>query len=228
MVIIVIIIIIITFGGSFFFPPPCSHTLPGVTANVLAHLQAKTYSFPFQGCLGPPLPGGVWAGGHKPAAWLSPECSLVVTLFPNALQLLLLWLQEEGSSADPLGLLLSLPRSQMGSLVRERGPDNGKGHDVMLPMWPKSLCRYLTEGFRCREQNSKGWDLFWHASCNFFSSVVFKHHKIKTLFYSFLSFKLLARQNKIVKFWKLCSFFRKNNPHCFIINTMNFSPTISY
>lgn len=57
--VIIIIIILITFRGSFFFPPPSSHTLPGVTANVLAHLQAKTYSFPFQGCIAPPLPVGV-------------------------------------------------------------------------------------------------------------------------------------------------------------------------
>lgn len=91
-------------------PPPFSHTTEG-------HSQcfgsfAKYIPFPFTAVC-PHLLIGVWARGHKAGAWLSPECSLVVTLFPNALQLLLLWPQREGSLADPLGLLL-LPWSQMG------------------------------------------------------------------------------------------------------------------
>lgn len=48
--------------------------------------------------------------GHQAGAWLSPECSLIVALFPNALQLLLLWPQKDGSLADP-SRLLPLPRT---------------------------------------------------------------------------------------------------------------------
>lgn len=105
------VIIIVSSGRSFssFF----SHPAKGqrqcfgsfATQNIFLSLSGPSV---------PHLPIGLWATGHKAGAWLSPECSLVVTLFPNALQLLLLWPQEEGSSADPLGLLL-LPRSHMGS-----------------------------------------------------------------------------------------------------------------
>lgn len=57
--------------------------------------------------------------GQQAGAWLSPECSLIVALFPNALQLLLLWPQKDGSLADPSRLLplpqTIAPRAQIGS-----------------------------------------------------------------------------------------------------------------
>lgn len=107
------VIIIISSGRSFssFFSHPtegqCQCFGSFATQNYLKLLSLSGSSVLL-------LPIGLWATGHKAGAWLSPECSLVVTLFPNALQLLLLWPQEEGSSADPLGLLL-LPRSHMSS-----------------------------------------------------------------------------------------------------------------
>lgn len=55
--------------------------------------------------------------GHQAGAWLSPECSLIVALFPNALQLLLLWLGS-WSFTPCAGAPDHCPPAQIGSWWR--------------------------------------------------------------------------------------------------------------
>lgn len=114
-----------------------SHTPPRVIANVLANLQPKTYSFPFQGWLRLHLPIGVWARGHKESVWLSPWMLFSCHTFPKRLAAAPIVAAEGGllswSFRPPAIALVS-----DGFIVRERGPNNGRQCDVMLPTQTKS------------------------------------------------------------------------------------------
>lgn len=82
--------------------------------------------------------------GHQAGAWLSPECSLIVALFPNALQLLLLWPQKDGSLADP-SRLLPLPRT-IGPWAQIGSEWESVSQTMANSMMSCSLCEPNSDG----------------------------------------------------------------------------------
>lgn len=127
------VVIFITYSGGSFFSP-CSHTPLRVRANVFTNLQAKTAALSLSRLFLPP-PSHWTPGWCLTEPWMLFDCPT----FPNALQLLLLWPQKDGSFlADP-SRLPPLPGTIAPNsnrlVVRERVPNNGWWHDVMLLMW---------------------------------------------------------------------------------------------
>ena len=191
---------LLSFPNAFF--PFLTPTLRG-QSQCLANLQTKHISFPFRVVFRrqPSLVGQ--AGGHRAGAWLIPECSLVVTLFPNALQLPLLWRWREGSLAYSLGLLL-LPQAHKQGVCTTQWQT--PWHHACL-LWAGSWCiLWYTEGkseFRCiggykapPDKPLLGpfiWPIvFWQVTCGPFNVCVNREYSWLDWGYTYEDRKLLV------------------------------------